>query len=439
VTEQQRDDSIGGIDSVGIIGLGYVGLPLAVAFAGAGLAVVGVDVSEEKVRAVNAGRSYIEDVDSADLAALVGAGRLAATTDPTRLAACGAVLICVPTPLGQYREPDLSFVTAAAETAISNLAPGALLVLESTTWPGTTREVLAPLLEASGRVIGEDAFLAFSPERVDPGNTRWRIRETPKVVGGLTPRCLERAVELYARICDTVHPVSSPESAEMAKIIENTFRAVNIALVNELAILADRMDIDIWEAIEASATKPFGFMPFWPGPGLGGHCIPVDPFYLAWRARAFDLDSEFVELAGRINVNMPYYAVARIGRALNGRGKAVRDADIMLLGMAYKADVGDLRESPSLKLLELLRAEGARVRYHDPHVETLPGEGLSSVVLDAEAVAAADCVIIATAHRALDLALVVRHADLVVDLRNAVRQRLPGGTSGSVPANVEVL
>ena len=285
---------------------------------------------------------------------------------PRGCADCSAILVCVPTPLGQHREPDLSYVTAAAETAIANLAPGALLVLESTTWPGTTREVLAPMLEAAGRTVGEDAYLAFSPERVDPGNTRWSMRETPKVVGGLTPACAARAEALYARICDRVHPVSSPESAEMAKIIENTFRAVNIALVNEMAILADRMGIDVWEAIEASATKPFGFMPFWPGPGLGGHCIPVDPFYLAWRARAFDLDSEFVELAGRINVSMPYYAVSRIARALNARGKAVRGAGILLLGMAYKADVGDLRESPSLKLLELLRAEGGRVELPRP-------------------------------------------------------------------------
>jgi UDP-N-acetyl-D-glucosamine dehydrogenase len=246
-------------------------------------------------------------------------------------------------------------------------------------------------------------------------------------------------VSLYAGICYRVHPVSSPESAEMAKIIENTYRAVNIALVNELAILADRMGIDVWEAIEAAATKPFGFMPFWPGPGLGGHCIPVDPFYLAWRARAFDLDSEFVELAGRVNVQMPYYAVSRIGRALNGRGKAVHGARILILGMAYKADVGDLRESPSLKLLELLGAEGAQLSYHDPHVASLPTEGLDSIDLDEEAVRAADCVVIATAHSALDLALVVAHADLVVDLRNAVRRRLSGGTSGSVPANVDVL
>ena len=425
--------------TVGIIGLGYVGLPLAVAFAEAGLAVVGVDTSADKVAAVGAGRSYIEDVSSDALAPLLASGRLTATTDATRLRDCSAILVCVPTPLGQHREPDLSYVTSAAETAIANLAPGALLVLESTTWPGTTREVLAPMLEAAGRTIGEDAYLAFSPERVDPGNTRWGMRETPKVVGGLTPACAARAEALYAHICDRVHPVSSPESAEMAKIIENTFRAVNIALVNEMAILADRMGIDVWEAIEASATKPFGFMPFWPGPGLGGHCIPVDPFYLAWRARAFDLDSEFVELAGRINVSMPYYAVARIARALNARGKAVRGAGILLLGMAYKADVGDLRESPSLKLLELLRAEGGRVSYHDPHVATLPEEGLSSVPLDAGTVEAADCVVIATAHAALDLALIVAHADLVVDLRNAVRQRLLGRASGSVPPNVDVL
>ena len=425
--------------AVGIIGLGYVGLPLAVAFADAGRDVIGLDVSGAKVDAVMAGHSYIEDVAAADVSRLVRDGRLAATTEPASLAACDAVLICVPTPLGPHREPDLGHVIAAAESAIANLAPGALLVLESTTWPGTTREVLAPMLAAAGRTVGSDVFLAFSPERVDPGNSRWGVRQTPKVVGGLTAACSARARSLYAQICDTVHLVSTPEAAEMAKIIENTFRAVNIALVNELAILADRMGIDVWEAIEASATKPFGYMPFWPGPGLGGHCIPVDPFYLAWRARAFDLDSEFVELAGRINVNMPYYAVSRIARALNGRGKAVREARVLLVGMAYKADVGDLRESPSLKLLELLRAAGARVSYHDPHVASLPDEALTSVALDEGTLAAADCVIIATAHRAVDLAFVVDHADLVVDLRNAVRQRLSGGASGSVPANVDVL
>ncbi len=427
------------IATVGILGLGYVGLPLATAFAGAGLKVIGYDLLPEKVASLDAGDSYIEDVPSTELAPLVESGALEATTDPARLSACEALLICVPTPLGEYREPDLGYVLDATETALANLAPGALVVLESTTWPGTTREVLAPMFEAAGLQVGEDAYLAFSPERVDPGNSRWGIKETPKVVGGMTPACSRRAVALYERVCDTVHPVSTPESAEMSKIIENTYRAVNIALVNELAMLADRMEVDIWEAIEASSTKPFGFMPFWPGPGLGGHCIPIDPFYLAWRARAFDMDSEFVELAGRVNVNMPYYATARITRSLNGRGKAAKGAKVLLLGMAYKADVGDLRESPSLKLLELLRAEGADVTYHDPHVATLSDEGLSSVELTPDTLAAADCVVIATAHTAIDLATVVEHADLVVDLRNAVRRRLSGGVAGAIPTNVDVL
>jgi UDP-N-acetyl-D-glucosamine dehydrogenase len=424
---------------VGIIGLGYVGLPLATAFAQAGADVVGLDTDASKISAIEDGRSYIEDVPSAELASLVASGRLRATSDGTALADREAILICLPTPLGKYRDPDLSYVMMGAATAMDNLAPGGLLVLESTTWPGTTREVLAPLLERRGRHIGKDCFLAFSPERIDPGNERWGIRETPKIVGGMTPACTERARELYTLICDTVHEVSSPESAEMAKILENTFRAVNIALVNEMAILADRMGVDVWEAIDAASTKPFGFMPFWPGPGLGGHCIPVDPFYLAWRARAFDLDSEFVELAGRVNVKMPYYAVSRIGRSLNERGKAVQDANVLLLGMAYKADVGDLRESPSLKLLELLRAEGAQVTYHDPHVPTLADAGLSSVALTPEVVAAADCVVVATAHSEIDLAMVVEHADRVVDLRNAVRRQLSGGNAGPLPPNVDVL
>jgi UDP-N-acetyl-D-glucosamine dehydrogenase len=423
---------------VGIVGLGYVGLPLAVAFAESGADVVGVDTDATRVAAIGAGRSYIEDVPGPALAGLVADGRLRATTDAARLGDREAILICLPTPLDEHRQPDLSYVVAGARAAAGQLAPGGLLVLESTTWPGTTREVIAPLLEERGRRIGEDCFLAFSPERVDPGNRRWGIRETPKVVGGLTAACSERARALYASVCDTVHVVSSPESAELAKIIENTYRAVNIALVNELAILADRMGIDVWEAIGAAATKPFGYMPFWPGPGLGGHCIPVDPFYLAWRARAFDLDSEFVELAGRINVNMPYYALSRIARALNGRARPLQGAAILLLGVAYKPDVGDMRESPALKLRELLAAHGARVTYHDPHVPRLP-DGDASRELSAEALAGVDCVVIATAHAALDLALVIEHADLVVDLRNAVRQRLGGGPAGPLPANVDVL
>jgi UDP-N-acetyl-D-glucosamine dehydrogenase len=369
---------------------------------------------------------------------LTSAGRIRAATEPAALDDREAILICLPTPLDEHRAPDLAFVLAGAETAIAHLAPGALLVLESTTWPGTTREVIAPMLEAAGRRIGEDAFLAFSPERVDPGNTRFGIRETPKIVGGMSPACTERARALYALVADTVHVVSSPESAELAKILENTFRAVNIALVNELAILADRMGIDVWESIAAAATKPFGYMPFWPGPGLGGHCIPVDPFYLAWRAKAFDLDSEFVELAGRINVNMPYYAVSRIARALNRSSKPLRGSRILLLGVAYKQDVGDTRESPSLRLLELLREEGAAVDYHDPHVPALR-DGTCSVAFGADTISAADCVVIATAHAAFDLAVVVEHAGLIVDLRNAVRQRLTGSPAGAVPANVDVL
>ncbi len=424
---------------VGIIGLGYVGLPLAVEFARAGAHVVGVDTDPRKSEAIAAGRSYIEDISDAELAEATATGRFRATADAAALDDRDATIICLPTPLDEHRNPDLSYVLAGTETAAAHLAPGALLVLESTTYPGTTREVVAPILERRGRRVGEDVYLAFSPERVDPGNPRYGIRNTPKVVGGMTPACTERARALYAQVCDTVHVVSSPESAELSKIVENTFRAVNIALVNELAMLADRMDIDIWETLDAASTKPFGFMPFWPGPGLGGHCIPVDPFYLTWRAKAFDMNTEFVELAGRINTNMPYYAVARIARALNEQGRAVRGARILLLGMAYKANVGDLRESPSLRLAELLRRDGADVAYHDPHVARVDGLEMESVPLTPERIAATDCVVIATAHRAVDLGPVVAGAKLVVDLRNAVRASLGGGPAGSVPANVDVL
>ncbi len=424
---------------VGIIGLGYVGLPLAVEFARAGAHVVGVDVDPRKSELIAAGRTYIEDVSDAELAAVTETGRFVATTDAAALDDREAIIICLPTPLDEHRNPDLSYVLAGAETAAAHLAPGALLVLESTTYPGTTREIVAPILERSGRQVGQDVFLAFSPERVDPGNPTYGIRNTPKVVGGITAECTRRAAELYASVCDTVHVVSSPESAELSKIVENTFRAVNIALVNELAMLADRMDIDIWETLGAASTKPFGFMPFWPGPGLGGHCIPVDPFYLTWRAKAFDMNTEFVELAGRVNTNMPYYAVARIARALNEQGRAMNGAKVLLLGMAYKANVGDLRESPSLKLVELLRKDGADVEYHDPHVAHVNGLEMDSVPLTPERVAAADCVVIATAHRAVDLGPVVAGAKLVVDLRNAVRTSLGGAPAGPVPGNVDVL
>ena len=424
---------------VGIIGLGYVGLPLAVEFARAGAHVVGVDVDPRKSEWIAAGRTYIEDVSDAELAEVIATGRFVATTDATALKDRDAIIICLPTPLDEHRNPDLSYVLAGTETAAAHLAPGALLVLESTTYPGTTREIVAPILERSGRRIGEDVFLAFSPERVDPGNPTYGIRNTPKVVGGMTAECTRRAAALYATVCDTVHVVSTPESAELSKIVENTFRAVNIALVNELAMLADRMGIDIWETLGAASTKPFGFMPFWPGPGLGGHCIPVDPFYLTWRAKAFDMNTEFVELAGRVNTNMPYYAVARIARALNEQGRAMKGARVLLLGMAYKANVGDLRESPSLKLVELLRKDGADVVYHDPHVAHVNGLEMDSVPLTPELIATADCVVIATAHKAVDLGPVVAGAKLVVDLRNAVRASLGGAPAGPVPGNVDVL
>ncbi|MBA3307710.1 MAG: nucleotide sugar dehydrogenase [Chloroflexi bacterium] len=424
---------------VGIIGLGYVGLPLATAFAEAGLEVRGVDVSAERVAEVNAGRSYIGDVGTDQLAPLVASGRLTTSTDGASLRDCQAILICLPTPLDDHRVPDLSYVTAGGEMTAANLSPGTLVVLESSTYPGTTRELLQPILERDGRRVGEDLFLAFSPERIDPGNREFGVRDTPRVVGGITRECTRRAKELYEHIVEVVHVVSTPESAEMSKLLENTFRAVNIALVNELAILCDRMGIDVWETIRAASTKPFGFMPFWPGPGLGGHCIPVDPFYLTWRAKAFDLTTEFVELAGRINVNMPYYAVSRIARALNGQHKSVAGSRILLLGMSYKPNVGDMRESPSLKLLELLRAEGAEVLYHDPHVPDLVSHGLRSEPLDDDLLGSLDCVVIATNHRAVDLRPVVDRAALVVDLRNAVRQSLGGDGSGAAPDNVDVL
>jgi UDP-N-acetyl-D-glucosamine dehydrogenase len=412
---------------------------LATAFAEIGTDVLGVDVSAEKVASVNAGTSYVEDVASTELARYVQSGCLRASTDPAVLRECDAILICLPTPLDEHRNPDLSYVIAGAEMAAANLGPDALVVLESTTYPGTTREIVKPILEREGRQVGTDVFLAFSPERVDPGNGTYGVRNTPKVVGGLTDACTQRAAELYRRICESVHVVSSPESAEMAKILENTFRAVNIALVNEMAILSDRMGIDLWESIDAASTKPFGYMPFWPGPGLGGHCIPIDPFYLTWRAKAYDLSTEFVELAGRINTNMPYYAVSRVIRALNQSGVATRDAKILLLGVAYKPNVSDMRESPSLKLLSLLRGEGIDIRYHDPHVPELRKEGLTSVDLTDEQLAWADAVVIATDHRAVDYGPVVSKAKRIVDLRNAVRRSSGAGPAGPVPDNVDVL
>ena len=410
---------------IGVIGLGYVGLPLAVVFAEAGVPVLGLDSSVPRVAQVNAGESYIEDVPSSRLAPLVEAGLIQATTSWDGMGDVEAVIICLPTPLDEHREPDLSAVLGATETLAGHLTKGQLVVLESTTYPGTTREELAPLLEASGLIAGEDFHLAFSPERVDPGREDWTTRSTPKVVGGLTPLCTDKVVAVYGLAFDSLVPVSSPEVAEMTKILENVFRSVNIALVNETAMLCDRMGVDVWEVIDAAATKPFGYMPFRPGPGLGGHCIPIDPFYLTWKAREFDFHTEFIELAGKINSQMPYFCVAKLARALNDRKKAIKGSTGLVIGVAYKADVNDMRESPALKVISLLLERGANVRYHDPHVPALePGHGLdvamTSVPLDDAELAGADVVAVVTAHSGIDWAHVADVADLVVDFRNAV-------------------
>ena len=421
--------------NIGIVGLGYVGLPLAMAFAESGVTVTGVEAAPDKVSALQAGESYVEDVPPEKVGGIVADGKLRATTDYAELQGSEAVLVCLPTPLDEHREPDLSAVVAGVEAVAENLRPGALVVLESTTYPGTTREVLLPILERDGRRVGRDFHLAFSPERVDPGNRKYTLKNTPKVVGGITEECASQAEALYRIVADEVYTLSSPESAEMSKLLENVFRGVNIALVNELAILCDRMGVDVWEVVEAASTKPFGFMPFYPGPGLGGHCIPVDPFYLSWRARAYDMNAEFIELAGRVNVGMPYYAFGRISSALNDAGKPVKGSRVLILGMSYKPDVGDLRESPSLKILELLEGSGAEAAYHDPYIPELSAHDLSSVELTRQALENTDCVVVATDHSSVDLRLVVESAPKIVDLRNAIRKRL----GITLPKNVEVL
>ncbi|HKV66474.1 MAG TPA: nucleotide sugar dehydrogenase [Gaiellales bacterium] len=407
---------------IAIVGAGYVGLPLAVEFARAGRTVVCIEADPRKVEAIGRGESYVEDVPGADLAALVEAGTLSATGDFAAVAEAGAVLICLPTPLSRNREPDLSIVTAATHEIARHLRAGQLIVLESTTYPGTTRDVLRPVLEAGGLVAGKDFHLAMSPERIDPGRTDYTIRTTPKVVGGLTPACLECALEVYRPCCEHLVPVSSCEAAELTKLLENIFRSVNIALVNELAMLCDRMSLNVWEVVAAAASKPYGFMPFQPGPGLGGHCLPIDPFYLSWKARELDFPTEFIELAGKVNQHMPYYCAERVARALNEHRKAVAGSTVLVLGVAYKGDVGDLRESPALKLIELLRERGAEVVYHDPFVPDLGEEGLTleSAELTDELLAAADIVCVVTAHSGIDYARVAGRAQLVLDLRNAV-------------------
>ncbi|MGI9099364.1 MAG: nucleotide sugar dehydrogenase [Solirubrobacteraceae bacterium] len=409
--------------ALGVIGMGYVGLPLAVAFAAEGHDVVAFDVDRCKVDALRRGESYVEDVADRALAAV--AGRIEATTRPDALARCDAVLICVPTPLTANREPDLGPLVDACRALSEVVQAGQLVVLESTTYPGTTRERVAPILAESGLVAGVDFSLAFSPERVDPGRTDHTMRTTPKVVGGLTEACGDRAEALYRDICDTIVRVSTPEAAELTKLLENIFRSVNIALVNELAMLCDRMQIDIWEVVDAASTKPYGFMRFEPGPGMGGHCMPVDPFYLSWRAREFDMTTEFIELAGKINQQMPYHCVAKVERLLNDAGKPVRGSKIAILGVAYKPGVGDVRESPGLKIVTLLAALGADVRYHDPFVSELPAHGLRSEALDV-VLAGADLALIVTAHPGVDHDAAVAGVPLALDLRGVTRHSAGG-------------
>ena len=405
---------------VGVIGLGYVGLPLALAFTQAGSQVVGLDSDSRRVEAIKAGRSYVEDVPDDDLAEAIAAGRLTATGNYDNLVEANAIIICVPTPLDDNRQPDLSPLIDAGTSLSRVLRKGQLVVLESTTYPGTTRERLVPMLEESGLAAGRDFNVAFSPERVDPGRSDFTLRNTVKVVGGVTEECAQAAKSLYERVCDDVLLVSSPEAAELSKLLENIFRSVNIALVNELAVLCDRMGIDIWEVVDAAATKPFGFMRFEPGPGMGGHCLPVDPFYLAWKAREYDFYTEFIELAGKINQSMPYFCVDKIERTLNAQGKAVHGARIVLLGVAYKPGVADLRQSPSLKILKLLAEAGADLAYHDPHVPHLAEAGLDSTPLD-EVLEDADLVVIVTAHKEVDYRYVVAESRLVLDFRGVTR------------------
>ena len=407
---------------VSVIGLGYVGLPLAVAFADAGLRVLGIDTDRRKVDAINRGESYIQDVPSEEL--LRNSHRLSVTTSFDELLDADAAVICVPTPLDKAHEPDMSFVLNAVDEIACRIHPDMLVVLESTTYPGTTEELILPkLCTAHSGQVGKDFFLAFSPERTDPGRTDWTLHSTPKVIGGVTPQCLEVAQALYRCVVETVVPASSTKVAEMTKLLENTYRAVNIGLVNELAIMCDRLGVDVWEVIDAARTKPFGFTPFYPGPGTGGHCIPVDPHYLAWKMRTLDYDPRLIQAATRINDDMPRYVLDRTSVALNQQGKTLEGSSVMVLGVAYKPDVGDTRESPALDLLRLLKERGAGVAYHDPYVPELDidGECLRSIALTEQTLQAADCVVIVTPHTAFDWGSIVDNSPLILDTRNATK------------------
>lgn len=423
--ETLRDKILNRHSKIGIIGLGYVGLPLAREFLKQGFKVLGFDIDDTKVNMINAGQSYIKHIDSDFITHYREKGYLEATTDFKRLKEADHILICVPTPLGKHNEPDLSYVLNTTRTISHNLRPGHHIVLESTTYPGTTEEELLPILEESGLKVGETFFLGYSPEREDPGNKKYTTANIPKVVSGITPSCLEITKLLYDQIVKETVPVSSTRIAESTKLLENIYRAVNIALVNELKIIFDRMGIDIWEVIKAASTKPFGFHPFYPGPGLGGHCIPIDPFYLTWKAREYGLNTHFIELAGEINTSMPYFVVDKTIHALNQHGKSLKGANILILGVAYKPDVDDMRESPALKIIELLREHGAIVDYNDPHIPELPPTRkyrykMRSVPLTPEMLKKYDAIIITTNHTAYDYEMIAQHARLIIDTRNAM-------------------
>ncbi|HEX8042270.1 nucleotide sugar dehydrogenase [Candidatus Deferrimicrobium sp.] len=406
-----------------IVGMGYVGLPLAMEYADAGIPVIGIDTDGSKVRALRDGKSYIGDVPSEAVKNAIDAGLLTPTTDYSAVGMADTVNICVPTPLRKTKDPDLSYIVGAMDHLVEYLHKDMLIVLESTTYPGTTQEVLGPMVEEKGFKVGKDIFLAFSPERVDPGNEKFTTKNIPKVVGGVTPACTKMAVALYSGVLENVHPVSTAAVAEMVKLLENTFRSVNIALVNEIALMSNRMGIDVWEVIDGAGTKPFGFMPFYPGPGIGGHCIPLDPFYLSWKAKQFGFESRFIELAGVVNGQMPHYTVEKVAEALNRNRKAVNGAKVLVLGVAYKKDISDVRESPALDILQLLAKRGAHLSYCDPYVAEVREAGmtLSASPFSAATLRKADCVVIVTNHAAFDYKMIAREAKMIVDTRNALK------------------
>ena len=418
---QLTDKIRSGKARVGVVGLGYVGLPLAVEFAKVGFSVTGIDVQAGKVDALNNGDSYIQDVPQTEVNELVGAKKLRATQDFSVIRELDTINICVPTPLRKTKDPDMTYVVAACEQIAKYAHPGLLVILESTTYPGTTDELVRPMLEKAGVKVGEDLFLCFSPERVDPGNPKYHTRNIPKVVGGTTPACTEAGMLFYSQALETVVPVSSTQVAEMVKLLENTFRMINIGLVNELALMCDRMNINVWEIIDAAATKPFGFMPFYPGPGLGGHCIPIDPFYLSWKSKQAGIEARFIELAGQVNGQMPHFVVDKVQNALNDHTKPLRGSHVHLLGVAYKRDIDDVRESPALDIIHLLLRRGARVTYSDPYVQDLIHEGLDIQTLPQSEAARADCTVIITDHKVFDYKALVRDAQLIVDTRNALK------------------